>query len=115
MGLSSTHTFAKLAVTPDTYDDIKRRLLAVDYGHVIGHDGVIDMHGIGLEPDPQIQPYAFEIDDAIAEQGNESEWGLVVARNRMMHESGQETRLYIVQRDEDEFMLVILEENGVRV
>lgn len=47
--LRQTHTYAKLEVDDSTYQDIKKRLLAVDYGHTIMDDGCIDMHGIAIE------------------------------------------------------------------
>src|SRR5229473_3344975 len=42
-----THTHANLEVSGPTYEEIKALLLKADYGHCL-HDGVIDMHGIGL-------------------------------------------------------------------
>ena len=43
-----THTYALLEVDFSTYDDVRERLLAVDYGHAISVEGEIDMHGIAL-------------------------------------------------------------------
>ena len=46
---TSTHTLATLEVAPSTYEDVKKRLLAADYGHTIdSHTGHIDMTGIAL-------------------------------------------------------------------
>lgn len=49
-----THTYAILEVEPAAFEDIKRRLLAVDYGFTIDTDNgreIIDMHGIALAAD----------------------------------------------------------------
>lgn len=43
-----THTYATLEVSAAAYDEVKSRLLAVDYGHTINDEGEIDMHGIAL-------------------------------------------------------------------
>lgn len=48
MGLTSTHTFAELEVSPDTYDEIAEKLRVAEYDHAFMDDGTIDMHGIGL-------------------------------------------------------------------
>ncbi len=42
-----SHTFALLAVSKQTYDEIKAKLEAADYQHAFV-DEAIDMHGIGL-------------------------------------------------------------------
>jgi len=44
---ASTHTYAELVVSASTYDEIAAKLRAAEYDHAF-HDGVIDMHGIGL-------------------------------------------------------------------
>lgn len=46
-GIRSTHTYAVLPVNQSTFDDVKTRLLAADYGHAIDGEA-IDMHGIAL-------------------------------------------------------------------
>lgn len=50
--MRSTHTYATLAVSQETYDEIAGYLRAADYGHAFiverGERNVIDMHGIGL-------------------------------------------------------------------
>lgn len=46
--MRSTHTYVTLEVSQETYDEVRRLLLAADYQHVF-HDGLIDMHGIALE------------------------------------------------------------------
>jgi hypothetical protein len=48
--MSGTHTFATLPVSRQAYDEIAGRLRDVGYDHAL-HDGAIDMHGIGLEPE----------------------------------------------------------------
>lgn len=50
--MRTTHTYAKLVVSPATYDEVRGKLLAAGYEHALlsEDDGeVIDMHGIGLE------------------------------------------------------------------
>lgn len=42
-----THTFAELAVTAGTYEEIAEKLREANYGHTFIGDA-IDMHGIGL-------------------------------------------------------------------
>jgi len=44
----TTHTYAKLEVTEATWQEIADKLRAAGYDHAF-HDGVIDMHGIGLQ------------------------------------------------------------------
>ena len=46
--MTGTHTYSTLAVSNAAYQEIKRKLLAVDYGHAINSNGEIDMHGIAL-------------------------------------------------------------------
>lgn len=43
-----THTYATLTVSQAAHDEIAAALRAAGYDHAF-HDGVIDMHGIGLE------------------------------------------------------------------
>lgn len=47
-GLTSTHTYAELEVSADTYDEIAEKLRKAEYDHAFMDDGTIDMHGIGL-------------------------------------------------------------------
>jgi hypothetical protein len=49
MTLRTTHTFAELGVSQAAYDEIAGKLRAAEYDHAFGDDGVIDMHGIGLQ------------------------------------------------------------------
>ena len=54
--MRATRTYAILEVAPDVYEDIKKRLLAADYGHALHSDDgreVIDMQGIALMPKPK--------------------------------------------------------------
>ena len=45
-----THTYAELAVSRSTFDEIMAKLKEADYDHAILDDGrVIDMHGIALK------------------------------------------------------------------
>ncbi len=43
-----THTYSTLAVSNAAYQEIKRKLLAANYGHAINAKGEIDMNGIAL-------------------------------------------------------------------
>ena len=46
-----THTYATLEISRAAYDEIAQKLRDAGYDHVF--DGkTIDMHGIGLEPEP---------------------------------------------------------------
>jgi len=49
MTLRSTHTFAILEVSAQTYDEIRGKLQDANYHHAFVDDA-IDMHGIGLAP-----------------------------------------------------------------
>jgi hypothetical protein len=46
--MRTTHTYALLPVSKQTFDEIARKLRDAGYDHAFD-DGVIDMHGIGLE------------------------------------------------------------------
>jgi hypothetical protein len=47
-----THTYAVLEVSKEAFEEIKTKLLAAGYQHAIDDDeGIIDMHGIGLQWD----------------------------------------------------------------
>lgn len=48
--MRSTHTFATLPVSPQTYREISDKLRDAGYGHVFVED-VIDMTGIALIPE----------------------------------------------------------------
>lgn len=43
-----THTYAKLPLSAEAYEEIKEKLIAAGYGHAFMRDGTIDMHGIGV-------------------------------------------------------------------
>jgi hypothetical protein len=50
----STYTYAELAVSQATYDEIAQKLRAAGYDqafHTYDNRTIIDMHGIGLVPD----------------------------------------------------------------
>ena len=51
----STHTFAGLEVGVATYNEIATKLREAGYDHAFNDDGAIDMHGIGLIPEPERQ------------------------------------------------------------
>jgi len=44
----TTHSYVTLEVSAIAYEEIKKKLLAADYGHTINASGEIDMHGIAL-------------------------------------------------------------------
>ena len=49
--MRSTYTFAKLEVSPSTYDEIAAKLADAGYDYAFGTDDdveLIDMHGIAL-------------------------------------------------------------------
>lgn len=46
--LTMTYTYALLEVSPEAYDEIRKKLEAAGYQHAFGADGEIDMHGIAL-------------------------------------------------------------------
>lgn len=48
MRLRSTHTFAELEVSEESYEEIARLLREAGYWHVFMDSGAIDMQGIGL-------------------------------------------------------------------
>lgn len=50
--MTYTHTFALIEVSPSTYLDIRRRLGNAGYQDQIHDDDVLDMHGIGIRPQP---------------------------------------------------------------
>lgn len=43
-----TYTYAELAVSERTYNEIRQKLEAAGYHHALLSDGAIDMRGIGL-------------------------------------------------------------------
>jgi hypothetical protein len=51
-----THTYASLEVTPAVYDEIKDKLTKAGYHHSFLSNGIIDMHGIGLERGEAVDP-----------------------------------------------------------
>jgi hypothetical protein len=66
-----THTFALLELSRPAYEEILQKLLSASYGHAIGSDGTIDMHGIGvaLEPYAPIAAIPQQFQAAPAESG----------------------------------------------
>ncbi len=46
--MTSTHTYSTLAVSNAAYQEIKRKLIAANYGDAINAKGEIDMNGIAL-------------------------------------------------------------------
>ena len=46
---SMTHTYVTLGISEAAFEEIKQKLLAAGYSHVLSSDGTeIDMSGIGL-------------------------------------------------------------------
>jgi hypothetical protein len=53
-----THTYALLELSQVAYDEIAAKLRTAGYDHVFDNDepgATIDMHGIGVEPDPKAE------------------------------------------------------------
>lgn len=52
MGITATHTYVELELSPLAYAEIEAKLVAAGYGHCFqsGHESgdAIDMHGIGI-------------------------------------------------------------------
>lgn len=48
MIIRTTHTYALMDVSAETYAEIRRKLEEAGYQHAIMEDGVLDMHGIGI-------------------------------------------------------------------
>lgn len=48
----TTHTYATLEVSKAAYDEIRKKLEDAGYQHAFHEDGLIDMHGIALTPEP---------------------------------------------------------------
>lgn len=46
--MRSTHTYARLPLSQEAYDEIAAKLKAAGYGHAFDSNGDIDMHGIGV-------------------------------------------------------------------
>jgi hypothetical protein len=61
VGLRRTHTFVTLAISQEAYKEIREKLLAAGYNHSFVYDfnneETIDMHGIGLVEEKEIQEY----------------------------------------------------------
>lgn len=50
-GLRQTHTYAILELSPESYNEIKEKLMEAEYNHVFHENEsgtVIDMHGIAV-------------------------------------------------------------------
>ena len=47
-----SHTYTLLTVSSAAYDEIRSRLLAAGSGEAIA-DGLIDMHGLAIAPEPE--------------------------------------------------------------
>lgn len=50
--LRQTHTFATLEVSQAVFDEVEKKLREAGYDHAFV-DGLIDMHGIALEREPE--------------------------------------------------------------
>src|SRR4051794_3924875 len=64
----ATHTYVRLEISPSAWAEIAQKLRDAFYDHAF-HDGVIDMHGIGLaaaQPDVRTADHngkAYQADD----------------------------------------------------
>jgi len=65
MSITSTHTYAVLRVSRQTYDEIARRLREAGYGHAfvpVTGETLIDMHGIALGRLPVVKGKLQKVD-----------------------------------------------------
>ena len=116
MVLNATHTFAELEVSPGSYDEVHRLLTKAGYDHAFMPAGGIDMHGIGLTrrpEDPAISPpFRFKANDIIHEKENPGEPSKVLKCVAVEGEQGPRL-FYLAERLDDEFVLVIEENQAV--
>ena len=72
MRLRSTHTYALMEVSRDTFNEIRDKLLAVDYRHAIhepedeNQSVRLDMHGIALVTTQSTSEHEIRIGNLIA-------------------------------------------------
>lgn len=69
LGLSNTYTFVTLEVPQSVYDFVAARLREASYGHAFGEGGIIDMHGIGLVVNPDLNEWHLNKDRTVAVSG----------------------------------------------
>lgn len=43
-----TYTYVLMEVSPQTYDEIAKKMRDAEYDHAFGDEGEIDMHGIAI-------------------------------------------------------------------
>lgn len=55
MSHTSTHTFAKLAISEIAFEEIKGRLKKAGYSDQFVDEQTIDMHGIALVPEDHVK------------------------------------------------------------
>lgn len=57
-----TYTYAVMKVSPSCFEEIKNKLIAVQYEHALHNDGTtLDMHGIALEIQAEPKPASHAI------------------------------------------------------
>lgn len=60
MGITATHTYVELELSPLAYAEIESKLVAAGYGHcfTIGHESgdAIDMHGLAITCSKPVEP-----------------------------------------------------------
>jgi hypothetical protein len=54
--MTGTHTYALLEISAPAFNEIAQKLAKAGYAHAFTGNREIDMHGIGLAPDPNIKP-----------------------------------------------------------
>lgn len=60
--MKTTHTYALLEVSTPVFNEIAQKLKKAGYDHAFTGKAEIDMHGIGLAPDPTIKPGTTHIE-----------------------------------------------------
>lgn len=51
-----TRTYALMAVSVSTFNEVLKNLQEAGYYHAIGADGTLDMHGLALVKMPEVEP-----------------------------------------------------------
>lgn len=77
--MTTTHTYALLEISAPAFNEIAQKLAKAGYDHAFqGEAGkaVIDMHGIGLAPDPNVKPGTTKI-ECISILSNRTKAGMV--------------------------------------
>jgi hypothetical protein len=54
--MKTTHTYALLEISAPAFNEIAQKLKAAGYNQAFTGKAELDMHGIGIAPDPNIKP-----------------------------------------------------------